>query len=73
MSTPNSSRHEKRHKHVQSRFNLSGDAWADIVNKQPLNSAFLFKVTHKTFPKTIFITNYILSLVKYQKQMRFKS
>jgi len=26
-------------------FNLSGDAWADIVNKQPLNSAFLFKVS----------------------------
>ena len=56
VSTPHSStRHEKRQKHVQSRFNLSGDAWADIVNKQPLNSAFLFKVTHKTFPKTIFI------------------
>ena len=67
MSTPNSSRHEKRQKHVQSRFNLSGDAWADIVNKQPLNSAFLFKVTHKTFPITIFIkSDYFRFLCFYE-------
>ena len=62
-----SSRREKRHKYVQSRFNLSGDAWADIVNKQPLNSAFLFKVTHKTFPKTIFIkSDYFRFLCFYE-------
>ena len=67
MSTPNSLRHEKRHKHVQSRFNLSGDAWADIVNKQPLNSAFLFKVTHETFPKNIFVkSDYFRFLCFYE-------
>ena len=61
------SRHEKRLKHVHSRFNLSGDAWADIVNKQPLNSAFLFKVTLKTFPKTIFIkSDYFRFLCFYE-------
>ena len=27
------------------RLDLSGEAWAAIVNKQPLNSALLFKVS----------------------------
>ena len=26
------------------RLNLEGEAWAEIVNKQPLNSALLYKV-----------------------------
>ena len=52
---------------VQFRFNLSGDAWADIVNKQPLNSAFLFKVTLKTFPKTILVkSDYFRFLCFYE-------